>query len=169
MNTKIILGIDPGLADTGWGVLEASTQGFKFIDSGSLKTNPKDENSYRLKLIGDEIKSVIQKYNPQESCLEEVFVNKNNLSSLKLGQARGAIIYVLADNNIPIFEYSATNIKKSIVGVGRAEKHQISAMLKILLPKATPKNDHEADALACAVCHANQTSSNYDWQTKRRN
>ncbi len=158
MHKKIILGVDPGLADTGWGVLEANAQGFRFLGGGVIKTNAKEENSHRLKIIGDNLKEIIKIYSPDEACIEEVFVNKNNLSSLKLGQARGAIIYVIADNNIPIYEYSATNIKKAVVGVGRAEKHQILAMLKILLPKASPKTDHEADALACAICHSNQAN-----------
>lgn len=157
MKERIILGVDPGLADTGWAVISVAGQSFRFLDCGSIKTNPKTNNAVRLKAIGDGIKLAIEKYQPNEASIEEVFVNKNNLSSLKLGQARGAIIYVIADANIDLAEYSATNIKKSIVGVGRAEKHQISAMLKILMPKATPQNEHEADAIACAICHANKS------------
>lgn len=157
MIEKIILGIDPGLADTGWAVILASGQSYRFVSCGTISTSSKLENPERLKIIGDEIRNIVKNFTPDEASIEEVFINKNALASLKLGHARGAIIYAVATENVPIFEYSATSIKKTIVGVGRAEKHQISAMLKILIPKATPKNDHEADAIAAAICHANNS------------
>lgn len=163
MNTKkYILGIDPGLVNTGWAIIECEGSSLRFIASGTIITSAKDETATRLKKIGKELKKVTESHTIDEAGIEETFVNKNSLSSLKLGQARGAIILTIANGDIPIGEYSATHIKKAIVGVGRASKDQIDMMVKILLPKATPKNDHEADAIAIAITHANNSSySNY--------
>ncbi len=158
---KVILGIDPGLVNTGWAVISLTGQNYQFVDCGTILTESKAPLAERLSKIGDEINVVVNKFQPDIACIEEVFVNKNNLSSLKLGHARGVLIYCITKNNIPLFEYSATNIKKTIVGVGRAEKEQIAMMVKILLPKATPKNDHEADAIACALCHTNNSMLKY--------
>lgn len=158
---KIILGIDPGLGNTGWAIISVDGQNYKFIECGTIVTDAKSETAERLSIIGSEIEKVIGRYKPDIGCIEEVFVNKNNLSSLKLGHARGVLIYCVAKNNIPLFEYSATNIKKTIVGIGRAEKDQVAMMVKILLPKALPKNDHEADAIACALCYSNSPLMKY--------
>ena len=158
---RIIIGIDPGLHNTGWGVISHESNKSSFIASGTIVTSPKAEMPERLKKIAQEISKVIKTYNPHEVSIEETFVNKNNLSSLKLGHARGAIIVTIALNDIKIWEYSATNVKKTIVGKGRAEKQQVEMMVKILLPKATPKTEHEADALAIALTHANSTHNFY--------
>jgi crossover junction endodeoxyribonuclease RuvC len=153
----MILGIDPGLLNTGWAVIQKTKDGkFRFFESGTIKTQgAKQHISERLGDIGNGISNIFNKFTIDTASIEEVFVNKNNLSSLKLGHARGAIILALAQNNLKVSEYSATNVKKAITGTGRADKHQIIAMTKILVPKADCKNDHEADALAVAICHAN--------------
>lgn len=152
---KIILGVDPGLHHTGWAVIGSDGLKYQFIASGTVTTNPKDDMQVRLLKISTELAEVINHHKPKTAGIEEVFVNKNNLSSLKLGHARGAIILTLAQNNIKASEYSATKVKKSVTGVGRAEKEQIDMMVKILMPKATPKTEHESDAIAIAITHAN--------------
>lgn len=154
---KYILGIDPGLANTGWAIIQENDSKLEFIESGTIITKANEEISSRIKKIGESINDVLQRFNIDETSLEEVFVNKNNMSSLKLGHARGAIILSVANNNIPITEYSATHIKKAIVGTGRCSKDQINMMVRVLVPKASPKNEHEADAIAIAVTHANNS------------
>lgn len=152
---KFILGIDPGLVNTGWGIISKENNNYKFIACGTIKSNTKDEMPLRLKTINLQLKEVLDSYKIDEAAVEETFVNKNSLSSLKLGHARGAIILTVSLADIPVYEYSATNVKKSVVGVGRAEKDQIKMMMKVLLPKADIKSEHEADALAIAITHAN--------------
>ena len=155
----MILGIDPGLQYTGWAVINKTKDNkLSFVDCGTINTDPKSPMSIRLKKISDSLTEVFNSFTINEVSLEETFVNKNNLSSLKLGQARGAIILTIANFNFQINEYSATNVKKSITGAGRADKEQILTMTKILIPKANTKNDHEADALAIAICHANSSN-----------
>ena len=109
----------------------------------------------RLNHFHQNLLQIIQLYKPDEASVEETFVNKNPISSLKLGHARGALILTLGICGIKVNEYSATSVKKTIVGVGRAEKNQVQAMIKILLPKANFKTEDEADALAIAICHNN--------------
>ena len=164
---KVILGIDPGLVNTGWAIIRKTREGkFTFTSSGTIKTKANEHISDRLFAIGDGLKEVLNSNEIDEVGIEEVFVNKNNLSSLKLGHARGAIILAVAQSKnalgepMRVAEYSATNIKKAIVGTGRADKNQIDMMTKILVPKADCKSEHEADALAVAICHAN-TGSGY--------
>jgi crossover junction endodeoxyribonuclease RuvC len=111
----------------------------------------------RLNQINKGLKKVLEEHTIDEAAVEETFVNNNNLTSLKLGHARGAIILTLSLADIPISEYSATHVKKSVVGVGRAQKDQMSMMVKVLMPKAVIKSEHEADALAVAICHGNNT------------
>lgn len=158
---RIILGIDPGLHHTGWGVIKLQDNKSTFLGCSTISTNPKDEMQHRLLKISDGIAEAINSFKPDEAAIEEVFVNKNNLSSLKLGHARGAIMLTAAQKKVNCTEYSATHIKKTIVGKGRAEKQQIDMMVKILLPKSNPKTDHEADALAIALTHANSNPNLY--------
>jgi crossover junction endodeoxyribonuclease RuvC len=151
-----IIGIDPGLTKTGIGIIEIKNNQLLFIHSNTIYTDSSQPISTRLIKFYQELTLIIKTYQPQISAIEETFVNKNPLSSLKLGHARGALILTLAMSYLPVFEYSSTQIKKTITGVGRAEKHQIQAMIKILLPKANFKNEDEADALAVAICHYHQ-------------
>ncbi len=151
----IILGIDPALTKTGWGVIEAYNNSLKFIASSTIKTDAKQDLSYRLQKIHSELVQVISLYKPKLMSIEETFINSNPLSSLKLGHARGSIILTAGICNIPVFEYSTTAIKKAVSGVGRAQKQQIQAMIQILLPQAKNQSEDEADALAAAICHVN--------------
>ncbi|MFT6332017.1 MAG: crossover junction endodeoxyribonuclease RuvC [Lentimonas sp.] len=157
---RIILGIDPALTKTGWGIVVSLNNTLSFVSSGTIKTNPKESLSERLFFIHNSINKVIQTYNPSEVAIEETFVNKNPVSSLKLGHARGVLMLSSAIFGLKISEYASTAVKKAVVGVGRADKNQVGVMVKYLMPKADFKTEDEADALAIAICHINQ-SLNY--------
>lgn len=158
----IILGIDPALTKTGWGVIAVNGNSYQYIASGTIRTDDKSSMPARLKEIHGHFINIISLYKPDIAAIEETFVNVNPVSSLKLGHARGAIMLSLSICEIKLHEYSATAIKKSITGVGRAQKQQIQAMIDILLPKNQAKTEDEADALATAICHANnQSNFNY--------
>lgn len=152
---SIILGIDPGLQRTGWGVISTQGSSLKFVACGVIKTNASHPLDVRLKSIHDGIRKVADMYSPIEAAIEETFVSVNGASTLKLGQARGAAMLSLSLCSLPVSEYSATSVKKAVVGNGHAEKKQVEAMMKILLPGANPEMADAADALAIAVCHAN--------------
>lgn len=148
-----IIGIDPGLTKTGVGIIEVKNNSLSFIASETIYSSAADPIAFRLKHFHDSLSRILQIYQPDESAIEETFVNQNPLSSLKLGHVRGALILGLGLYGLKVSEYSATAVKKAIVGVGRAEKKQIQMMVKILLPKANFKTEDEADALAVAICH----------------
>jgi crossover junction endodeoxyribonuclease RuvC len=150
-----IIGIDPGLTKTGVGIIEVKNNLLTFIASETIYSSPSDPMATRLEHFHQEIVKLVKLYQPDEAAIEETFVNMNPTSSLKLGQARGALILSLALCGLKVSEYSATAVKKAIVGVGRAEKTQVQMMIKVLLPKAGFKTEDEADALAVAVCHNN--------------
>lgn len=152
-----ILGIDPALAQAGWGVLEVSGSSFKFIACGEIKTTTKQSMCERLGLLASSIKAVVAEYDPDEVAIEETFVNNNGQSTLKLGQARGALIAGVAGEGLPMAEYAARLVKKAVTGSGAADKTQIAAMLKMLLPAAVVTSEDAADALAIAICHANHS------------
>lgn len=152
---KRILGIDPALAQAGWGVIEVSGSSFKFIACGEIKTNTKASMCERLGVLATEIRAIVDEYDPDEVAIEEAFVNTNGQSTLKLGQARGALIAGVAAAKLPMAEYSAKLVKKAVTGNGSAEKAQMGAMIKMLLPQAVVKSEDAADALAVAICHAN--------------
>jgi crossover junction endodeoxyribonuclease RuvC len=150
-----IIGIDPGLTKTGVGIIEVKNNLLTFIASETIYSSPSDPMATRLEHFHQEIVKLVKLYQPDEAAIEETFVNMNPTSSLKLGQARGALILSLALCGLKVSEYSATAVKKAIVGIGRAEKTQVQMMIKVLLPKAGFKTEDEADALAVAVCHNN--------------
>jgi crossover junction endodeoxyribonuclease RuvC len=152
---QIILGVDPGLVNTGWGIITRDGANLKFVACGTIVTSAKAEMPERLRQINKNLKEVLESYTIDSAAVEEIFVNTNNLTSLKLGHARGAIILTLSLADISVSEYSAKNVKKAVVGTGGAQKEQVGMMIKVLLPKATVKSEHEADALAVAICHAN--------------
>jgi len=154
-----IIGIDPGLSMTGWGIINMRGNKLEYIASGTIKTNPSDNIGYRLKKIYTELCDVIKLHNIAECAIEETFVNKNPSSSLKLGQARGIAILAASNANINVTEYAPRLVKKALVGTGRAEKHQVAIMVKHLLPRVILNTDHESDALAVAICHANTSAS----------
>ena len=150
----LIIGIDPGLVNIGWGIIWAEKNQLKFIACGTIITKSTSSITDRLAKIHHELTLIIEQYKPNQCAIEETFVNKNPATSLKLGQARGAIILSLALSNLPITEYAATLIKKSVVGKGRADKNQVESLVKYILPKAIINSEHEADALATAICHS---------------
>ena len=148
-----ILGIDPGLRITGFGIIEAVGQRLEYVASGCIRT-PDDELAQRLKSIVDGLTEVIAAYSPAQSAVEQVFVNVNPKSTLLLGQARGAAICALILQDLPVAEYTALQVKQAVVGNGHAHKEQVQEMVKRLLKlDGTPQAD-AADALACAICHA---------------
>ncbi len=149
-----ILGIDPALQKTGWGVIESKGSSIKFIDSGLIKTNAKDSMAQRLAVLHHGLIAVIDKWKPCEAAIEETFVNKNPASALKLGQARGVLLCVPALKGLSVDEYSANKVKKSVVGSGHAAKQQVGMMVKTLLPSCGEISEDEADALAVAITHA---------------
>jgi crossover junction endodeoxyribonuclease RuvC len=154
----IILGVDPGLVKTGWGVIEQAGSSLKFLGNGVIAPNTKIPIEKRLHTLHNELSKVVLNFLPDECAIEETFVNKNASSSLKLGFARGALLLSLSINKLPLSEYAPNLIKKTVVGVGRAEKGQIQAMVKILLPSANVDSEDATDALAIAICHASHRS-----------
>lgn len=155
-----ILGIDPGLHLTGWGVIDYDGFRLKHIDHGKIATRADDEIAFRLQMIYKGLSDVIEDYSPEEVGIEQVFVNSNPSSSLKLGMARGAAICCAGVLGLKVFEYTPNKVKKSVVGAGHATKDQISIMVQMLLNCGTVRLD-EADALAIAICHAHNKVS-YD-------
>lgn len=151
----IVLGIDPALIHTGWGVVEYKNGVLTYIASGAFKTEANMPIELRLKNIYLTIDKIIKQYNPDYFSIEETFVNTNPLTSLKLYEARGAAILAAAINNLQVFEYKPNLIKKTVVGVGKATKDQVMMMVKCLLPKVNLKSEDEGDALAIAICHVN--------------
>ncbi|MFT9494040.1 crossover junction endodeoxyribonuclease RuvC [Anaerosolibacter sp.] len=151
----VILGIDPGIAIMGFGVIEYKGNQFKTIDYGAVTTDAKEIIPIRLKKIYEGLEDIIAKHNPSVMAIEELFFNKNAKTALLVGHARGVAILAAANNGIPIFEYTPLQVKQGVVGYGRADKKQIQIMTKTLLNlKLVPKPDDVADALAVAICHA---------------
>jgi crossover junction endodeoxyribonuclease RuvC len=154
-----ILGIDPGLRRTGWGVVVIDGNRLSFLGCGSLMTDDSAALAVRLVAIHDGLRRVVDEYVPDEAAVEATFVNKDATATLKLGQARGIAMLVPAAAGLPVAEYAPNLVKKTIVGAGHSEKVQIRMMVKVLLPKADPQTDDAADALAIAVCHAHHRQS----------
>ncbi|MCB2080761.1 MAG: crossover junction endodeoxyribonuclease RuvC [Novosphingobium sp.] len=150
----IVIGIDPGLGCTGWGVIAKSGSRLSHIANGQVKTDTGQSLAERLVTLDRELTDVLLQYRPDEGAVEEVFVNKNPQSTLKLGQARGVCLLALARAGLPVHEYAARLVKKSLVGTGGAEKAQVQAMLKVLLPGVKLAGADAADALAVAIAHA---------------
>ncbi|HCL90841.1 MAG TPA: crossover junction endodeoxyribonuclease RuvC [Candidatus Atribacteria bacterium] len=151
----IILGIDPGLNNTGYGLIRYEKKKIELIDYGCVLTYKKDTFSIRIKKIYYKIKELIEKYNPHEVAIEEIFFNKNVRSALTVSKVHGMIAITVALIGLELYEYTPLQIKQATVGNGRAEKHQVQSMVKILLNLSEiPQPDHAADALAVAICHA---------------
>jgi crossover junction endodeoxyribonuclease RuvC len=159
MSTIRILGLDPGLRRTGWGIIESDGVRLSYVASGVITSDAEDELAYRLAELYQGILGVIVSHKPAEAAVEETFVNENPRSTLKLGQARGMALLAPAMKGLPVAEYTPNLIKKSVVGAGHAEKHQIQAMIGFLLPRAKFDSADEADALAIAICHASHRTS----------
>jgi crossover junction endodeoxyribonuclease RuvC len=154
-----ILGIDPGLRRTGWGMVEIAGNRLRFLGCGSVMTRDDDALAARLLVIHDGLVRVIDEFRPDEAAVEATFVNKDAKATLKLGQARGIAMVVPARAGVPVAEYAPNLVKKSIVGAGHGDKAQVRMMIGVLLPKADPSSDDAADALAVAVTHAHHRQS----------
>jgi crossover junction endodeoxyribonuclease RuvC len=160
MNGPIrILGIDPGLRRTGWGIVEVAGTRLGFIGCGSVTTRDGDTLAVRLLAIHDGLARIVTEFRPDEAAVEATFVNKDAKATLKLGQARGIALVVPAKAGVPVAEYAPNLVKKSIVGAGHGDKVQVRMMVGVLLPKADPRSDDAADALAIAVTHAHHRQS----------
>jgi len=154
-----ILGIDPGLRRTGWGVVEIAGNRLGFIGCGTVATSNEESLAERLLVIHDGLMRILDQFRPDEAAVEATFVNKDAKATLKLGQARGIALVVPAKAGVPVSEYAPNLVKKSIVGAGHGDKAQIRMMIGVLLPKADPSSDDAADALAVAVTHAHHRQS----------
>ncbi len=148
-----ILGLDPSLSSTGWGIVEVENNRLRYVADGFIPTDPKMPMAERLALINKTLCDVIELYKPDEAAIEQVFLNSNAVSTIKLGMARGVVMMAPAQYHIPVTEYEPNKIKKAVVGVGKAEKQQVETMVKILLPGCKPKNNDSSDALAIAITH----------------
>ena len=154
-----ILGIDPGLRRTGWGLIESDGNRLIHVACGSVETRERADLGARLVAIHDGLIAVIEQYAPHEAAVENTFVNGNAASTLKLGQARGIAMLVPARAGLVVSEYAPNQVKKTVVGAGHADKVQIRMMIGVLLPKADPQSEDAADALAIAICHAHHRVS----------
>jgi len=154
-----ILGIDPGLRRTGWGMVTIEGNRLGFLACGSVATDDQATLAERLLAIHDGLRQVVEEHAPDEAAVEATFVNKDAAATLKLGQARGIAMLVPAIAGLPVAEYAPNLVKKTIVGAGHSEKAQIRMMIGVLLPKADPRSHDAADALAIAVTHAHHRQS----------
>ena len=149
-----LIGLDPGLQKTGWGVIDAQGTRISHVANGIVKSDPKASLAERLVQLHDGLIEVIAEWRPASAAVEETFVNKNPTSTLKLGQARGIALLVPALSGLNVAEYTPNHVKKAVVGVGHADKQQVQAMINILLPGVSVAGEDAADALAVAICHA---------------
>lgn len=154
-----IIGVDPGLRNTGWGVIDSTGNSLRFVASGTVKSDNKLDLASRLNQLYDGLEGVIHTYRPFEAAVENTFVNKDATATLKLGQARGIAMLAPARAGLRVAEYAPNAVKKAVIGVGHGDKKQILMMVKMLIPKATFDSDHAADALAIAICHAHHRTS----------
>ena len=155
----IILGLDPGLGTTGWGVIAAEGNRLSHIANGQVKTDPKLALPERLYRLDKELTDILAQYQPDAVAVEEVITNSNPQSTLKLGQARGVVLLGAARYGVPVGEYAARLVKKAVVGVGNADKAQVQAMVARLLPGVKLTGPDAADALAVAITHAHHAQS----------
>lgn len=149
-----LIGLDPGLRATGWGVIEVAGNHLRHVANGTVKADTGGEMAARLRQLFEGLMQVLEDWQPSAAAVESVFVNKDQGSSLKLGQARGVVLLVPALCNIPVAEYAPNQVKKALVGVGHADKAQMRAMVGRLLPGCAIASADAADALGVAICHA---------------
>jgi crossover junction endodeoxyribonuclease RuvC len=154
-----LIGLDPGLGTTGWGVIEAEGNRLRHVANGQVRTDPKRQLPARLALLFDDLCDIFQAHSPTSAAVEEVFVNENPQSTLKLGQARGVVLLAAARTGVPVGEYSPRLVKKAVVGTGSAEKAQVRFMVQRLLPGVKIAGPDAADALAVAIAHAHHLAS----------
>ena len=155
----LILGLDPGLGTTGWGLIRAEGNRLSHLANGQLKTNPREPLPARLAHLATMLEALIADHSPDTAAAEEIYVNKNPQTTLKLAQARGALLMIAARSGMTVGEYAARLVKKAVVGVGNAEKVQVHAMVQRLLPGVAIAGPDAADALAVAITHAHHLAS----------
>ena len=154
-----IIGIDPGLRRTGWGIVESLGNSLRFVAAGTVRSDDRATLASRLCQLHDGLSAVLHAAMPHEAAVEQTFVNKDAAATLKLGQARGVAMLVPARAGLAVAEYAPNAVKKAVIGVGHGDKKQIHMMVKVLMPKAVFDSEHAADALAIAVCHAHHRQS----------
>lgn len=154
-----IIGLDPGLRHTGWGVIEAEGSRLAFVACGTINPPSDDALAARLCRLHDDLVAVIEEFRPDESAVEETFLNKNPGSTLKLGHARGVVMLAPARLGLLVEEYASKTVKQAVVGTGAASKDQIGVMVRMLLPGSNPPSEDAADALAVAICHAHHAAT----------
>jgi len=154
-----IIGIDPGLRRTGWGIIDSQGNSLRFIAAGTVRSDEKTDMASRLWQLFEGLETVIHSHQPHEAAVEHTFVNKDASATLKLGQARGVAMLVPARAGLRVGEYAPNAVKKTVIGVGHGDKKQIKTMVKVLMPKAEFDSDDAADALAIAICHAHYRTS----------
>ncbi|MBR2300051.1 MAG: crossover junction endodeoxyribonuclease RuvC [Alphaproteobacteria bacterium] len=154
-----ILGLDPSLSSTGWGVIDIEGSRLKYVADGFIKTNPKQPLEERLAVLYQTLCEVIETYQPNEASIEVIFLNENPMSTIKLAMARGVVVLAPGAYHIPLNEYEPSKVKKALVGTGAALKSQVETMVKVLLSGAKPKNNDSSDALAIAITHAHYRES----------
>ncbi len=159
-----LLGLDPGLRHTGWGVIDVDGSRLRYVADGAIHPAADHPMAERLVELHDALAQVIAEYKPQEAAVEETFVNQNASSTLKLGLARGVALLVPARAGLTVAEYPANLIKKSVVGAGHADKTQIQMMVRRLLPGCSLQSPDAADALAVAICHAHHAATRRAWK-----
>lgn len=165
--TTYILGIDPGLEKTGWSVVKTYGNEMQFVAGGVIRTSPKSTIAERLRIIYEDLTHIMQEYKPEYAAVEEVFVNTNAKTSLKLGQARGICLLVPRLYGATVVEYTPLQVKKAVVGYGHAEKEQVAQMVRLLLPTARFSTSDTSDACAIAICHAHTSGSLSRYGLKR--
>lgn len=158
-----LLGIDPGLRFTGWGLIEADGNRLRHLADGVIATDGEAPVPERLKALHDALAALLAQHRPHEAAIEETYVNRNGAATLKLGYARGVALLAPALAGVPVTEYAAKTVKMAVVGTGGAEKAQVQMMVRRLLPGATVRRADAADALAVAICHAHHRSSRRAW------
>ena len=158
-----LLGLDPGLRRTGWGVITATGNRLVYVADGVIEVKAVPSLAERLSALYRGLVEVLERHAPDAAAVEETFVNKNPASTLKLGVARGVVLLAPAERGLPVHEYSANLIKKSVVGVGHADKAQVQMMVRRLLPGCLLAGADSADALAVAICHAHHAATRAKW------
>ncbi len=150
---ELILGVDPGSLTTGYGLITSTQDDIQVVGAGVIRTNPRDPFPLRLKTLYDELYNIIAEYSPTAFAIEDVFIAKNVRSALKLGHARAALIMAAVNSGLEIHEYSALQVKRAVVGYGKAEKSQVQSMVSVILEIDAPIPKDASDALAVALCH----------------
>jgi len=162
-----VLGLDPGLRHTGWGVIDVEGNRLTHVADGVASAPTDLPMGERLVVLFRQLGEVLERFRPDEAAVEETFVNRNAASTLKLGVARGVVLLAPAERGVPVAEYSTNLVKKSVVGAGHAEKAQVQLMVRRLLPGCAVVKADAADALAVAICHAHHSATMSSWRAVR--